>query len=154
MNFSGDNKKMKTKKITKEQLTKMIREMVREAIQKTVKKPIKKSAVKKTKKMVKETVIKEFADNSNVEFLLDGNRGIYLPQDFAQNFNLSDWNINDPELEETLLAGPEEENYWEAWDEVLDNAYMEDDAGMTWRLFQQQDLFMYNDNADLDELQY
>ena len=71
--------------------------------------------------------------------LLDGARGIYIPQAFAQNFNMRAWGVSEKD-EQILLAGPEHEYYWETWDEVLNDAkILIDDE--TWVLTQDSDLF-------------
>lgn len=49
--------------------------------------------------------------------LIDDNRGIYVPQEFAKNF---------PELAGAnnvhgLLAGPDHPDYWELWEDVKEN---------------------------------
>jgi hypothetical protein len=56
------------------------------------------------------------------ELYASDNRGVYIPQHFAESYEKTKWNPIDPELIADLLAGPESENYWTAWDLVLDNA--------------------------------
>lgn len=71
----------------------------------------------------------------------DGSRGIYIPQHFAGSvvrekvFGVTeeDWSI--------LEAGPDHELYWEAWNDVIDNATIETD-GMVYCLFQDGDLWL------------
>jgi len=61
-------------------------------------------------------------DLSDAILLFDGNRGRYIPQHFATTIDRSyvegvlaaDW--------ATLEAGPDGEDYWETWDEVLIDA--------------------------------
>lgn len=80
------------------------------------------------------------------DLLLDGNRGIYLPQHFAESLLHSDlyirWNVSLANYK-ILLAGPNHEHYWDAWAHVLDNARFRDDAGFDWYLYQDGDLFVY-----------
>jgi hypothetical protein len=76
---------------------------------------------------------------------LDSNRGIYLPQAFAQSFldrasavsgvSDEDWAI--------LEAGPDHEWYWETWAHVEDNAIVTAAGdGTRYRLYQDGDLWL------------
>ena len=81
---------------------------------------------------------------------LDSARGIYIPQNFAESISLDEWTGIDKSDFDILLAGPDHEDYWEAWTQVLDNA--ESNCGAT--LWQDGDLFLvYRDKAlaDLNE---
>lgn len=81
---------------------------------------------------------------------LDSARGIYIPQNFAESISLDDWTGIDKSDFEILLSGPDHEDYWDAWTQVLDNA--ESKCGAT--LYQNGDLFLvYRDKAlsDLNE---
>lgn len=73
------------------------------------------------------------------ELLLDESRGIYIPKKFAENFDTEEWHI-DEELVAELKEGPDGENYWEAWEAVLRDAWMIED-GKKWNLEQDGDLF-------------
>jgi hypothetical protein len=54
---------------------------------------------------------------------LDGNRGRYLPRDFACSFaNRRDVSGISSRDWRTLQAGPDHDWYWEAWDNVCDHA--------------------------------
>jgi len=57
----------------------------------------------------------------NALLLLSDARGIYIPRDFAEGFNMEDWHVS-AEDAAILLAGPDHEWYWEAWESVLNNA--------------------------------
>ena len=51
------------------------------------------------------------------EVLLDSARGVYIPQHFADSYpDAEGWT---PDLRETLRAGPDNEHYWDAWNDVL-----------------------------------
>lgn len=75
---------------------------------------------------------------------LSDNRGVYIPRDFATSFkdraknvkgvSDADWAI--------LEAGPEHEEYWDAWSSVLDNATVTDDHGREYTLHQDGDLWL------------
>ena len=79
--------------------------------------------------------------------LLDGSRGIYLPQRFAERFRPVDHPTymmypggyrvvtpDDPELWADLLLGPDHPHYWDAWDDVLETARLVDDHGQRYFL--------------------
>jgi hypothetical protein len=72
--------------------------------------------------------------------LLDGARGIYVPKGFAECFDMTSWDVSDSDAE-ILLAGPDHEEYWDTWAEVLDTARYVDDNVMAWSLYQDGDLW-------------
>ena len=53
---------------------------------------------------------------------LDSNRGAYIPQHFAESIDVKGWTGIKAEDLDVLLAGPDAEFYWDAWQDVLDNA--------------------------------
>ncbi len=105
---------------------------------------------------------------SRVACLLDGNRGIYIPQTFARDFifkgeeahRAAAWEGAKAEDLETLRKGAEEEFYWEAWDNVLQSAFYKVESGgvtidgvwfkggTVFRLEQDGDLWMCDDRED------
>lgn len=74
---------------------------------------------------------------SNIELLLSDARGIYIPRDFYEDFDLDKWNLKAEEL--TELSDLENENYWDTWEYVLNNAYFVID-GKKYTLYQEGDL--------------
>ena len=76
--------------------------------------------------------------------LIDGARGIYVPQAFAQAFAHDEWGF-DAETWAILEAGPDHEHYDETWTEVLDGAIyngpVDELKGAV--LFQDGDLFVH-----------
>lgn len=68
-------------------------------------------------------------------------RGIYIPQHFAESVNREMCDAPDSDLDE-LLKGPETENYWDVWADVLDNTILTDSDGSQWRLEQDGDLWL------------
>ena len=76
-----------------------------------------------------------------IAILLSGNRGIYIPRDFVQCFLMDKWHVSE-KTAEFLANGPDQEWYWDTWNDVLNDAYYEKD-GHTWRLYQDGDLFAY-----------
>lgn len=76
-----------------------------------------------------------------VEILLSDARGIYIPKNFVEDFDLEKWHLDPDSWEvQTCLAGPGPFDYFDAWDEILCKAYYEKD-GNTWELYQDGDLF-------------
>ena len=77
----------------------------------------------------------------NAELFLDSNRGVYIPQNFAEqvrhelveNVTAEQWDI--------LQAGPDHEWYWETWERVLDYAVL-DDGNRKFTLYQDGDLWL------------
>ena len=57
----------------------------------------------------------------------DSARGIYIPKHFAESANRDKFKYIDKEQWSILESGPETENYWDVWSEVLENA--ETDCG-------------------------
>lgn len=81
----------------------------------------------------------------NAVCLLDNHRGIYIPQNFAEGFDMEAWHVEEEDAK-ILQAGPEQEYYWDTWDSVTSSAYLLQDS-KTWRLHQGEsgDLFVVPD---------
>lgn len=71
----------------------------------------------------------------------DSARGQYIPQHFAECIDRSKLHGASDEDMATLEAGPDEDWYWEAWVNVLDNATVID-GGTTYDLWQDGDLWL------------
>ena len=76
-----------------------------------------------------------------VELLLSDARGVYIPRDFVEGFDLAEWGIDAESWGvQTCASGPEAEGYWDAWDKVLYRAeYRKGDH--VWRLHHDGDLW-------------
>ena len=94
-----------------------------------------------------------FDPDTDCALLLSDFHGIYIPklwsdeissEEEAESFSVS-W-------ESVLLcqSGPEEAQYWEVWQEILDSAQWEED-GAEWRLHQNGDLWRVRADAELPE---
>jgi len=76
-----------------------------------------------------------------VSLLLSEARGIYIPRDFASDFDLTLWQgLENIDLED--LENPENDYYWGAWNDVLNSAEFHEN-GYVWRLHQDGDLWAY-----------
>jgi hypothetical protein len=92
-----------------------------------------------------------------IELLLSDSRGIYIPMTFAQGClgypsdSENGWEFSE-DAARVLLKGPDDnEEYWEAWEAMLDRAVFKLEGG-TWRLYQDGDLWAVNwDWMTIDE---
>jgi len=81
------------------------------------------------------------------KLLLDDRNGIYIPKIFCENFNLSEWSLSEDDSDvQACLAGPDEEWYWEAWNNIMSNARYVDANGDEWYLEQEGDLFAFHNS--------
>ena len=84
--------------------------------------------------------------------LLSDSRGIYIPKDFTNGFE--NWQgLSDDDRE--ILANPENELYWDVWQEVLDNAFFvaKDEPNLLegkWTLYQDGDLWAVHESHEWD----
>ena len=78
----------------------------------------------------------------NAELYASDNRGIYIPQYFAESIQMECLGGVSGEDMQILLDGPETEYYCEAWDMVLNNAVLTDKSGKRWTLYQDGDLWL------------
>jgi len=56
------------------------------------------------------------------ELFASDSHGIFIPQHFAESYNKEQWKDVDPKDIEILLTGPDHENYWDAWESVINDA--------------------------------
>lgn len=76
------------------------------------------------------------------------NRGVYIPQHFAESMKPSQWRyIKDSDMD-ILKAGPDHSEYWDAWQDILDNAETIDGR----ILHQDGDLWVIDADAARDEI--
>jgi hypothetical protein len=83
--------------------------------------------------------------------LLD-THGVYIPQMYCADLDkhLAECMGVDYQDVQTCQAGPDTEWYWEAWQNILDNAAVVND-GVTWRLHQDGDLWEVPDGYEWPE---
>lgn len=79
-----------------------------------------------------------------IKLLIDEAAGIYIPRNFYENFDMPTWGLNINYFLD--LSHPDNEFYWEAWDEALAQATYLDDDGHTWTLYQDGSLFAVRDD--------
>lgn len=78
------------------------------------------------------------------------NRGIYIPQFFAQTVGRQYVENVQPEDWKTLEEGPDAEWYWDAWSNVLDRAVIKSPDGKQGFLWQDGDLWIVWGDEDPD----
>ena len=90
-----------------------------------------------------------------INLLLSDCRGVKIPQDFYNNFDLEKWHIKKSYFLNNL-NNYSSENYWNAWEEVLNGAYYLDDNGNKFVLYQDGDLFgiCYEIMTDSERLEF
>jgi len=72
--------------------------------------------------------------------LLDECRGTYIPRDFVTEFYLDQWSgISEDDIE--TCKDPESDGYWDAWNDILDNAVHIESGN---RLYQDGSLWAIN----------
>ena len=77
----------------------------------------------------------------NVVLLLSDARGVYIPRDFVQGFDMVQWGLDPDSGAVRTCAEPDADGYWDAWDEVLRRAKYVADDGREFRLYQDGDLW-------------
>lgn len=77
-----------------------------------------------------------------IRCILDSNRGVYIPKNFVDEFDLNLFKGIEKEDAESCKLGPDDGEYWEAWTSILDNAVYTDDDDIEWTLYQDGDLFL------------
>ena len=88
------------------------------------------------------------ADNDYIKCLIDGAAGIYVPQKFINSFE--NWDNIDNDDRRSVANGPDNEYYWESWQNILDNATHTDDNGNKWVLYQDDSLFVIRADIEID----
>lgn len=86
---------------------------------------------------------------ANKRLLIDGSRGIYVPNSFVRRFDTARWGIS-PEDATTLLDDVGARHYWDVWDHVLNTAQYIDELDVVWYLHQDEngDLWSYSEYDD------
>ena len=85
-----------------------------------------------------------------IEFLCDSRHGVYIPQIMINRLVDNGWQgIGKTDIDE--LKDPDNEWYWDAWENVENNASFTDENGNTWLLWQNGDLFAYCESLMTEE---
>ncbi len=80
----------------------------------------------------------------NMLLWLSDARGVYIPRDFANSFADRAGAVSgvDEDTWDILDTGPDHDDYWEAWDEVLQNAIITDEHGIKYSIWQEGDCWL------------
>jgi hypothetical protein len=79
-------------------------------------------------------------------------RGIYIPRDFATSFNDRARAVSGVSDEDwTILEDPNHDFYWEAWQDVCDNAVITDADGIEYRVYQDGDCWLIPVGMEWDD---
>ena len=85
--------------------------------------------------------------------LLDSHHGVYIPQLAVKYYSQEpnwDWsNVSEEDIQ-SLLNGVEDENYWEAWEQVLDNVTFDVDD-VRYIIVQNEDLWAVPSEVEFTE---
>lgn len=84
-----------------------------------------------------------------MELLIPDSYGIYIPKHFWSNFDFKKWNLNKADYSE--LSSPDNDYYWDYWDDLLYNAHHIDDNNTYWYLHQNGDLFAITEHEVMDD---
>ena len=84
-----------------------------------------------------------------MELLIDGHHGIYIPQLFCQFYADRFKGIDKEDIDE-IMKGSNNEWYWEAWDNILNSAYIVQD-GKKYFLYQDMDLFLIVEDEEVNQ---
>ena len=74
-----------------------------------------------------------------VQLLLSDNRGIYIPKNFYNDFDLEKWNVSNIDLSD--LDNVYSDGYWDTWNIVLNNSFFISENGDKFNLYQDGDLW-------------
>ncbi len=85
---------------------------------------------------------------NSIFLVVNGQHGQFVAQVAAEM--LEDWDISQPDLK-ILLAGPDDPQYWETWERVLNNAVYIDQNGRRWQLHHDSDLWACCDELMSDD---
>ena len=78
---------------------------------------------------------------NNVCLLLSDARGVYIPRDFVQGFDMAQWGLDPNSWAVQTCAEPDADGYWDAWNDVMGKAKYVHTDGRVYRLHQDGDLW-------------
>lgn len=78
-------------------------------------------AFKSIREQAKPRQVTAMGNKDDILFVVDDHHGVYCPQVFCEKFEFEDFEGIEHEDWCTVLKGPNEEHYWEAWESILNN---------------------------------
>jgi hypothetical protein len=93
-----------------------------------------------------------FNPDTDCQLLLSDSHGIYIPQLYCSDISEDDCEDLSVSWEDVKIcqSGPDEEHYWEAWQNICDSAEWEENLEM-WRLLQNGDLWAVKADCEIPE---
>ena len=99
-----------------------------------------------------------FDPETDSRLLLSDSHGVYIPQLFCDGMDKADADRISVSYDDVLIcqAGPDSEQYWEAWQSILDSAEIPEPATLKeeeslWRLIQNGDLWAVRAGVEIPE---
>ena len=92
----------------------------------------------------------------DVVLLADSHHGIYIPQLVVEQYldhPMWDWSEVDKEDINAVLAGPDNEWYWEAWDSIMDEVKVVDEDGTEYMIMYNEDLWLVPVDISEEEIE-
>ena len=83
-----------------------------------------------------------------MQLICDSHHGIYCPQITIQSLLPEIVAQFEPDDVKTVLDGPDNEFYWESWENILDQTFTFE--GKTYRLEQDEDVWMLEEGEEFN----
>lgn len=80
--------------------------------------------------------------DSGMILFADSSRGVTIPQHWLESINPDYWDTVTPWAREAISAGPENDDYWHAWEQVMESQHVKDVHGNEWTLYMDGDLWL------------
>jgi len=87
---------------------------------------------------------------NEVILISDSHHGIYIPQIVVtENLSMPNWNFSECNEDDIkiVIEGPDNEWYWDAWNNILDNVIIYDNEGEKYFLCHNEDLWAVPENC-------
>ena len=92
----------------------------------------------------------------DVVLLADSHHGVYIPQLVVQQYlehPMWDWSKVSKEDIDSVLAGPDNEWYWEAWENIENEVKVVDEDGTEYMIMYNEDLWLVPTDISEEEME-
>jgi len=92
----------------------------------------------------------------DVVLLADSHHGVYIPQLVVQQYlehPMWDWSKVSKEDIDSVLAGPDNEWYWEAWENIENEVKVVDEEGTEYMMMYNEDLWLVPVDISEEEIE-
>jgi len=92
----------------------------------------------------------------DVVLLADSHHGVYIPQLVVQQYlehPMWDWSKVSKEDIDSVLAGHDNEWYWEAWENIMNEVKVVDEDGTEYMMMENEDLWLVPTNISEEEIE-